>query len=108
MKLYPAANANPNTDGGYNYVDEQGKLLYQVLRGVDAQGKKTFRQRRPDESKESGWDWKLGDCRRVAYRLNELDNARPLYIVEGESAGGSGAGVRRSACAWRSQIGSSR
>ena len=22
MKLYPAANANPNTDGGYNYVDE--------------------------------------------------------------------------------------
>jgi len=63
----------------YDYVDEQGELLYQVER-LDP---KSFRQRKPDVE---GWSYKLGDVRRVLYRLPELLAAptRPVLLVEGE------------------------
>jgi putative DNA primase/helicase len=63
----------------YDYTDEAGKLLYQVQR-TDPKG---FRQRRKTET---GWEWKLGDVRRVLYRLPELlkQKSRPVIIVEGE------------------------
>lgn len=67
-------------DATYDYRDEQGRLLYQVVR---LPGKK-FRQRRPDGD---GWAWKLGDVRRVLYRLPGLlaaDPEDPVYVVEGE------------------------
>lgn len=50
----------------YDYVDETGALLYQVCRLEP----KSFRQRRPDGA--DGWIWKLGDVRRVLYRLPGL------------------------------------
>ena len=65
----------------YDYRDEAGRLLYQVLRYEP----KTFRQRRPDES--GGWCYRLGDVRRVLYRLPELlaaDREAPVFLVEGE------------------------
>jgi hypothetical protein len=66
----------------YDYTDETGALLYQVVR-FDP---KDFRQRRPDG--KGGWSWKLGDTRRVPYRLRELraaiDAGDAVYIVEGE------------------------
>ena len=65
----------------YDYLDERRALLYQVVR-YDPKG---FRQRRPDGS--GGWTWKLGDARRVLYRLPELQAAMPdapVFIVEGE------------------------
>lgn len=65
----------------YDYRDEQGALLYQVVRYVP----KDFRQRKPDGA--GGWGWKLEDTRRVLYRLPELlaaDPAEPVYVVEGE------------------------
>lgn len=64
----------------YDYRDEKGRLLYQVVR-FDP---KDFRQRRPSGD---DWDWTLGDVRRVLYRLPELvaaDPEEPVYIVEGE------------------------
>lgn len=61
----------------YDYTDETGKLLYQVIRKV---GKK-FVQRRPENG---GWTWGLGDTRRVPYRLEKLRNADFTGIVEGE------------------------
>lgn len=62
----------------YDYTDEKGELLYQVVR-TDPKG---FRQRRRIPG---GWDWKMGDVRRVLYRLPEvLASARPVVIVEGE------------------------
>ena len=85
--MFPFKLGDIQITHGYNYCDESGKLLYQVLRGVDAKGQKTFRQRRPDESKESGWDWKLGNVRKVPYRLPQLLALRQptsIYIVEGE------------------------
>lgn len=68
----------------YDYVDEQGTLLFQVCRTADKQ----FPQRRPDSSKPKGWSWKLGDVRRVPYRLPRLleamDDGARVWIVEGE------------------------
>jgi hypothetical protein len=72
----------------YDYRDEAGKLLYQVLRVPQPGGGKTFRQRVPDVMQKSGWRWKLGDTRRVLYRLPELvaaiDAGQTVYCVEGE------------------------
>lgn len=68
----------------YEYRDEQGALLFQVLRTADKQ----FPQRRPDPSRKSGWNWSLGDTRRVPYRLPQLMQAvadgKPVWITEGE------------------------
>lgn len=61
----------------YDYTDEAGKLLYQVIRKV---GKK-FVQRRPDNG---GWIWGLGETKRVPYRLEKIRHAEFCGIVEGE------------------------
>lgn len=71
----------------YMYPDEDGVLLYQVLR-VHAGGKKQFPLRVPDPSKRSGWRWSLGGTRRVLYRLPRLRPAieagEIIFIAEGE------------------------
>lgn len=78
----------PRSNGGgrkvvatYDYVDEAGVPLYQVVRFEP----KDFRQRRLIAGE---WSWKLGDVRRAPYRLPEVIAAtqagREVYIVEGE------------------------
>lgn len=62
----------------YDYTDESGKLLYQVVR---LNGKQ-FRQRRP--SSGAGWTWGLGDVRRVPYRLPRVIASPFVSVVEGE------------------------
>jgi predicted P-loop ATPase len=66
----------------YDYVDEQGDVLFQVVRYIP----KKFLQRRPDG--RGGWIWKLGDIRRVPYRLPELmaavQSGKTIFIPEGE------------------------
>ncbi len=68
----------------YDYVDEDGVLLFQVTRTADKQ----FRQRRPDPSTKSGWTWRLDDVRRVLFRLPKVIAAvaegRRIFVVEGE------------------------
>lgn len=64
----------------YDYVDETGRLLYQVVRYADKQ----FRQRRPDGAV---WIWNLNGVRKVLYRLPELIATppdEPILICEGE------------------------
>lgn len=72
----------------YDYRDETGVLLYQVLRVPEPGGKKTFRQRVPDRLAKSGWRWSLGDTRKVVYRLPELiaalDAGETVWVCEGE------------------------
>jgi hypothetical protein len=67
----------------YDYVDEEGELLSQAVR---LRAPKDFRQRRPKPGGE--WDWKLGDVRRVVYRLPALreaaQTAGTAFVVEGE------------------------
>jgi len=72
--------AKPKIAKAYQYRDERGALLYEALRMEP----KDFRQRRPAPG--GGWDWKLGDTRRVLYRLPELIKSAPraAWIVEGE------------------------
>lgn len=63
----------------YDYRDEHGALLYQVVRYEP----KDFRQRRPDGS--GGWAWSAGE-RRVLYRLPELVQFpdATVFVCEGE------------------------
>ena len=70
-----------NIEIAYDYRDERGKLLYQVVRKIP----KDFRQRKPDGA--GGWVWSIGDVRRIVYRLPQLMKApldQLVYIVEGE------------------------
>lgn len=63
----------------YDYCDEQGRLLYQVVRFEP----KDFSQRRLGQDGQLVYD--LAGVRRVPYRLPELlASAGPIYVVEGE------------------------
>lgn len=79
--------ANYDIQKTYDYVDEDGSLLFQALRLVDKiTGDKTFRQRKPDG--KGGWLSGVSGVRRVLYNLPDVINAvetnQPIYIVEGE------------------------
>jgi hypothetical protein len=82
--LFPDVTAKaskPIIAATYDYKDDRGHLLYQVVRYVP----KTFRQRRPDGTGE--WIWNLKGVARVLYRLPELTAAghdQPVFVVEGE------------------------
>lgn len=69
---------NPEIVARYPYVDEEGRLLFEVLR----YSPKGFRQRKPDGN--GGWNWKLGDVRRPLYRLPKVLQAKQVFLVEGE------------------------
>lgn len=66
----------------YDYVDEYGRLLYQVVRYQP----KIFGQRRPDGN--SGWIWNMDGVTSVLYRLPAVLSAvregKEIYITEGE------------------------
>lgn len=68
----------------YDYVDEQGVLLYQVCRTAD----KKFSQRQPDPSKPHGWAWNLSGVRRVPYHLPQLlagvVASSEVWVADGE------------------------
>jgi hypothetical protein len=72
--------AKPRIVAQYDYRDEAGKVLLQVLR-YDS---KEFKQRRPND--KGGWIWKVKGVRAVPYRLPELlaEPARPVVVAEGE------------------------
>ncbi|HYT93014.1 MAG TPA: hypothetical protein VEL76_30130, partial [Gemmataceae bacterium] len=65
----------------YDYTDEAGKLLFQVVRHYQG---KDFDQRRPDGS--GGWIWNLDGVRSVLYRLPDIrqDDFQPVFIAERE------------------------
>jgi putative DNA primase/helicase len=81
--LFPPKPGGESTNGRrivatYDYTDEHGALLYQVVR-FDPKG---FAQRRPDGN--GGHVWKLDGIPRVLYRLPELTGQTTIYVVEGE------------------------
>lgn len=79
--LFPPKESNDKIQISevYPYQDEVGKTLYEVVRYYP----KNFKQRRPNGQR---WDWRLGDVRRVLYRLPPLlaTVPRAVWIVEGE------------------------
>jgi 5S rRNA maturation endonuclease (ribonuclease M5) len=78
----------PNGDGlrelvaTYDYVDEDGAQLFQVVRFAP----KDFRQRKP--AGVGGWVWRLDGTRRVLYRLprvlQAIGRGEDIMLVEGE------------------------
>jgi KaiC/GvpD/RAD55 family RecA-like ATPase len=74
----------------YDYCDDDGEVLYQVVRYEwdlpDGGIGKTFGQRR--HLGNDRWEGKLGDVKRVPYRLPEILSTtldgKTLYVVEGE------------------------
>jgi len=76
------SRADPKMVKTYDYRDEAGELLFQVVR-FDPKG---FRQRRPNG--HGGWTWNLQGTRRIPYRLPELMKSvaagQAIYIPEGE------------------------
>lgn len=70
----------------YDYVDEHGELLFQVVRYTD--GEPRFMQRRPDPENADNWIWSTKGVRKIPYRMPDLQEAlaheRPIWIVEGE------------------------
>lgn len=64
----------------HDYRDADGKLLFQVVRFEP----KSFAQRVPDRSTDTGWKWGLNGVRTVLYRMPEVAIAQKVYIVEGE------------------------
>jgi hypothetical protein len=77
-----APNSGDHIVATYDYVDENGSLLFQAVRFEPKQ----FRQRKPNGN--GGWDWRTKGVRQVPYRLPELLGAlsddRVIFIVEGE------------------------
>lgn len=81
----------------YDYVDEQGGLLFQVLRQPGkkfvqrgAKHNNAFKFAWQDDGWKApdGWTYNLDGVRRVVYRLPQVIEAirsgKPVYIVEGE------------------------
>jgi len=68
----------PQIVAEYNYTDEKGVLLYQVVRYEP----KNFKQRKPNG--KGGWTWKLDGVRRVLYRLPEVLAVSDVFVCEGE------------------------
>jgi hypothetical protein len=71
----------------YDFLDADGKLLFQKIRYIDeSTGRKTFRQRRPDG--KGGWDYKLADTPKILYNLPAIVKAKAngdsIFLVEGE------------------------
>src|SRR6266516_2640481 len=88
IRVFSGSASGKPPDKIYSYSDENGTLLYQVLRFDGVEGKKRFSQRTPDGN--GGWCWNLNGVRRVLYRLPEFisdaSEKRPemVYVAEGE------------------------
>lgn len=76
--------AEPRVVATYNYTDESDSILYQVQRWEPGRNgkRKSFTQRCPDG--HGGWVNRLGDVRRVLFRLPRVLTANTVYLVEGE------------------------
>lgn len=85
-KEEPVQRGPGTLEDTYDYLDAYGELVFQVLRYRDAEGKKTFRQRRPDG--RGGWDWKTSGMEKPLYRLPDVLSAategQVVFVVEGE------------------------
>ena len=70
----------------YDYISQDGELLFQKVRYLDENGKKTFRQRRPKSG--GGWEYDLNGTPKILYNLPAVlaakENKQPILIVEGE------------------------
>lgn len=85
-KIEIQKTTKPKFVESYDYLDENGILLFQKMRFVEEDGRKTFRQRKPDGA--GGWSYSLGDVPKILYNLPAVIRAKndglPIWVVEGE------------------------
>ena len=82
----PNEMIKPKMVATYDYVNQDGELIFQVCRfepGKDGK-KKSFLQRRPDDN--GGWIWNLEGVTQTLYNLPDLIGkpSTPVFVVEGE------------------------
>jgi hypothetical protein len=89
--LYPAETRKPvesKPTDVYDYYDEWGTLIMQVLRFRNEDGTKTFRQRVPDPDKPKEWIYTTKGIIKPLYRLPNIieavNNNKIIYVAEGE------------------------
>ena len=72
----------------YRYYDENGEFVYEKLRYVTEDGRKTFLQRRPNPTVPGDYVYTLDGVRKVIYNLpavlKAVRDGEPVYVVEGE------------------------
>jgi energy-coupling factor transporter ATP-binding protein EcfA2 len=77
-----SGNARPRQVATYDYTDDNGTMLYQVVRYEP----KGFKQRRPIGN--GNWLWNLAEIERIPYRLpnvlRAVEAGETVFIVEGE------------------------
>lgn len=66
----------------YTYRDLQGNVLYEVVKTLDASGKKKIYQRQPDG--KGGFISNLDGIEKVLFNLPSLAHAEVVYLAEGE------------------------
>jgi hypothetical protein len=80
----PSGNGGRQIVATYPYSDENGTLLFQVVRLEP----KDFRQRRPNPAKPGAWFWNMQGVKRVLYRLpavlNAVELGETVFLTEGE------------------------
>jgi len=77
-KDHPPQGKSGEFECAYDYTDEAGELLYQIVRKKNPKG---FSQRYPDG--RGGWVWRKHP-RQVLYHLPEVLEAPIIFYVEGE------------------------
>jgi len=93
QELWPKTKQSPTKpkkkatlQESYPYYDATDNLVMEVMRYVDSDGKKTFKQRAPDG--QGGWVWTTSGIEKPLYRLPEVleakMNGHTIYVVEGE------------------------
>ena len=112
-KPAPQENGSSAIVATYDYVDENGTLLYQSVRKAP----KSFYQRRPDPAKHGSWLNNLQKVRRVLYSLPSVlaavKDGKPIYFVEGEKDAdrlnslGYVATTSGSSSSWRDELATS-
>jgi len=76
-------NKAPAALVAHPYLDDQGKIAYEVMRELDEQGNtQKIWQRRPNG--KGGHINKLDDVPKTIYRRDEVEKAKEVLIAEGE------------------------
>lgn len=89
-KSEPKKLVSRNPECEYDYTDEQGILLFKIVRTTlsydDGSTSKQFLAKRPSPTADNGSSWihNIDGVRLVPYRLHEFLRAPLVYIVEGE------------------------
>lgn len=78
LELARSSNGKSKMASMYEYQDEKGNMLFQVVRYAP----KGFKVRRRDEN--GLWQWGLDGARKVLYRLPDVLASDDILIVEGE------------------------